>query len=233
MSDAVVSKVEEALRIVLETVKEKSEKYNGDSHNKAARMLAIARPDGIKPEEYADALKLFRILEKIARGELDGPDVAAYALMLMDVRKGVETSDSDREEPQKPCSQNGFCIEGSDFMGCRELDNGETWETCKYGGKWKEEPIRPSIASSSLLSEDELPDCMKYPPKHQMIPCTEFGKQIQRENFAAKQAKEEPEKPRCYAGIGGKCQETFRNCITCESCPWGGAWKEGKERLDG
>jgi len=119
-------------------------------------------PFGIEPSQYERALKVFRICEKLARGKFTDPDIAAYALMLMDVRKDVETSDSDRkEEPKRPeCT--GYIGDGgpcarrvtphSDFYyGCPD---------CEYGGLWqKEQPAKEEPGKPSCYQGDGNSQC--------------------------------------------------------------------------
>ena len=69
-------------------VRKKNEAY-GDSFGKSGGVLRILFPDGIKPEQYDDALCLVRVIDKLFRiatakgafGESPYRDIAGYALL--------------------------------------------------------------------------------------------------------------------------------------------------------
>lgn len=69
-------------------VQAKQEAY-GDSFSKSKEIINILYPDGIKPENYQDALTIIRIIDKLFRiankktafGESPYRDIAGYALL--------------------------------------------------------------------------------------------------------------------------------------------------------
>jgi hypothetical protein len=69
-------------------VTEKNKAY-GDSFAKTGEFLQLLYPDGIKPEQYGDALSLVRIFDKMMRiatdrdafGESPYRDIAGYSLL--------------------------------------------------------------------------------------------------------------------------------------------------------
>ena len=79
------------LRIATEIgtlVGEKNKAY-GDSFAKCGEFLRILYPDGIKPEQYTDALCIVRIFDKMKRiatdkdalGESPYRDIAGYGIL--------------------------------------------------------------------------------------------------------------------------------------------------------
>ena len=69
-------------------VDEKQAAY-GDSFGKSGEIIKILYPDGIKPEQYQDALAIVRIIDKLFRiandkgygGENPFLDIAGYGLL--------------------------------------------------------------------------------------------------------------------------------------------------------
>lgn len=69
-------------------VDEKQSAY-GDSFGKSGEIIKILYPDGIKPEQYKDALAIIRIIDKLFRiandkgygGENPFMDIAGYGLL--------------------------------------------------------------------------------------------------------------------------------------------------------
>ena len=69
-------------------VDEKNAAY-GDSFHRAGEVMAILYPDGIKPEQYADALAVVRVIDKLFRiatdrdalGENPWRDIAGYGIL--------------------------------------------------------------------------------------------------------------------------------------------------------
>ena len=67
---------------------EKQEAY-GDSFNKAGQVMRVLYPDGIKPEQYDDALAVVRVIDKLFRiatkkdafGESPWRDIGGYSLL--------------------------------------------------------------------------------------------------------------------------------------------------------
>jgi selenophosphate synthase len=83
-----------------ELVTEKNKAY-GDSFAKTGEHLKLLYPDGIKPDQYGDALTLVRILDKMMRiatkkdafGESPYRDIAGYG--ILGVAKDMEGKDLD------------------------------------------------------------------------------------------------------------------------------------------
>ena len=69
-------------------VQMKNEAY-GDSFGQASRILEVLYPDGIKPDQYRDALAITRVIDKLFRlankkdafGESPWRDICGYALL--------------------------------------------------------------------------------------------------------------------------------------------------------
>jgi hypothetical protein len=69
-------------------VDEKQSAY-GDSFGKSGEIIKILYPEGIKPEQYQDALAIIRIIDKLFRiandkgygGENPFMDIAGYGLL--------------------------------------------------------------------------------------------------------------------------------------------------------
>ena len=85
------------------TVAEKQKAY-GDSFGKAGGVLRILYPDGIRPEQYDDALAVTRIIDKLFRiatngdafGESPYRDIAGYGILGM--AKGEHDGSSTTED---------------------------------------------------------------------------------------------------------------------------------------
>jgi hypothetical protein len=67
---------------------DRKQKEYGDSWGKAAKILAVLYPDGVKPEDYQNFLGVVRILDKLSRiangnqGEENAwADIAGYGLL--------------------------------------------------------------------------------------------------------------------------------------------------------
>jgi len=90
--------LERAGRELTALVIEKNEAY-GDSFSAAAEVLRIFYPNGIRPDQYVDALGIVRVVDKLNRiahkkdafGESPWRDVAGYGLI------GYVTSQDDTE----------------------------------------------------------------------------------------------------------------------------------------
>ena len=75
-------------RQVCKLVQEKNKAY-GDSFGRASKILEVLYPDGIKPEQYSDALAITRVLDKLFRlankkdafGESPWRDICGYAVL--------------------------------------------------------------------------------------------------------------------------------------------------------
>ena len=71
-----------------ELVEHKNEAY-GDSFKKSGEFLRLLYPDGIKPDQYDDALAIVRIIDKLFRiatdrdalGESPYEDIAGYCIL--------------------------------------------------------------------------------------------------------------------------------------------------------
>lgn len=69
-------------------VDEKNAAY-GSSFAEAHKILAVLYPDGIKPEQYTDALAIIRVIDKLFRiatakdafGESPWKDIAGYGIL--------------------------------------------------------------------------------------------------------------------------------------------------------
>jgi len=69
-------------------VQEKNEAY-GDSFGQACKILEVLYPEGIKPEQYRDALAVTRVIDKLFRlankkdafGESPWRDMCGYAIL--------------------------------------------------------------------------------------------------------------------------------------------------------
>lgn len=81
-------------------VEEKQKAY-GNSFGKAGEFLKLLYPDGIKPEQYGDALTIVRIFDKLMRiatdkdafGESPYRDIAGYGILgtVADDNKKAQT----------------------------------------------------------------------------------------------------------------------------------------------
>jgi len=71
-----------------ELVDEKNAAY-GSSFAECHKILSVLYPDGIKPDQYTDALAIIRVIDKLFRiankkdafGESPWRDIAGYALL--------------------------------------------------------------------------------------------------------------------------------------------------------
>ena len=78
-------------------VQEKNEAY-GDSFGQACKILEVLYPEGIKPNQYRDALAVTRVIDKLFRlankkdafGESPWRDICGYSIL------GI--SNDEREE---------------------------------------------------------------------------------------------------------------------------------------
>ena len=69
-------------------VQEKNEAY-GNSFAECHKILSVLYPNGIKPDQYTDALAIIRVIDKLFRiatnkdafGESPWRDIAGYALL--------------------------------------------------------------------------------------------------------------------------------------------------------
>ena len=69
-------------------VQEKNEAY-GDSFGQSSRILEVLYPDGIRPEQFRDALAITRVIDKLFRlankkdafGESPWRDICGYAVL--------------------------------------------------------------------------------------------------------------------------------------------------------
>ena len=69
-------------------VQEKNEAY-GDSFGQACKILEVLYPEGIKPNQYRDALAITRVIDKLFRlankkdafGESPWRDICGYAIL--------------------------------------------------------------------------------------------------------------------------------------------------------
>jgi tRNA nucleotidyltransferase/poly(A) polymerase len=69
-------------------VQEKNEAY-GDSFGQSCKILEVLYPEGIKPDQYRDALAITRVIDKLFRlankkdafGESPWRDICGYAIL--------------------------------------------------------------------------------------------------------------------------------------------------------
>ena len=81
-------------------VQEKNEAY-GDSFGQACRILEVLYPEGIKVNQYRDALAITRVIDKLFRlankkdafGESPWRDICGYAVL------GVANDEQQKGEP--------------------------------------------------------------------------------------------------------------------------------------
>ena len=79
-------------------VQEKNKAY-GNSFGQACEILKVLFPDGIKPEQYRDALAITRVIDKLFRlatkkdafGESPWRDICGYAML------GIANDEKDSE----------------------------------------------------------------------------------------------------------------------------------------
>lgn len=84
-----MSKYEDLGREIGELVDQKQAAY-GDSFGRSGAVLRVLYPDGIKPEQYDDALAVVRIVDKLFRvanqrdafNESPGRDIAGYGMLM-------------------------------------------------------------------------------------------------------------------------------------------------------
>lgn len=84
-----MNKFEQLGQEVGKLVDEKQVAY-GDSFGRAGQVMRVLYPDGIRPEQYDDALAIIRIIDKLFRvanqpgafGESPGKDIAGYGLLM-------------------------------------------------------------------------------------------------------------------------------------------------------
>lgn len=75
-------------REIGELVEAKQRAY-GDSYGRSGEVMRVLYPDGIRPEQYADALAVVRVIDKLFRvatdrdalGESPWRDIAGYGLL--------------------------------------------------------------------------------------------------------------------------------------------------------
>jgi len=80
-------------------VQEKNKAY-GDSFGRACEILEVLYPEGIKPEQYRDALAITRLIDKLFRlankkdafGESPWKDICGYAML------GIANDEVDSED---------------------------------------------------------------------------------------------------------------------------------------
>ena len=81
-----------------ELVDEKNTAY-GSSFAESYKILSVLYPNGIKPEQYTDALAIIRVIDKLFRiatakdafGESPWRDIAGYAIL------GVANADKEKK----------------------------------------------------------------------------------------------------------------------------------------
>ena len=79
-------------------VQEENKAY-GDSFGRACEILEVLYPEGIKPEQYRDALAITRLIDKLFRlankkdafGESPWKDICGYAML------GIANDEVDNE----------------------------------------------------------------------------------------------------------------------------------------
>jgi len=79
-------------------VQDKNKAY-GDSFGRACDILEVLYPEGIKPEQYRDALAITRVIDKLFRlankkdafGESPWKDICGYAML------GIANDEVDSE----------------------------------------------------------------------------------------------------------------------------------------
>ena len=92
------NKYEEIAKGIGRLVDEKNKAY-GNSFHQTGELLKLLYPDGIKPEQYADALCLVRIWDKMKRvathidalGENPYVDISGYGLLGSQIERGKKT----------------------------------------------------------------------------------------------------------------------------------------------
>ncbi len=82
------NKYEKLAKEIGKLVDEKNAAY-GNSFSECHKILSVLYPEGIKPEQYTDALAIIRVIDKLFRiatkkdafGESPWKDIAGYALL--------------------------------------------------------------------------------------------------------------------------------------------------------
>ena len=88
-------------------VQEKNEAY-GDSFGQSSRILEVLYPDGIRTEQFRDALAITRVIDKLFRlankkdafGESPWRDICGYAVLGVANDESTERLLSDRRTAQ-------------------------------------------------------------------------------------------------------------------------------------
>ncbi len=97
---------------------DEKQKVYGDSFGRSGEIMKVLYPDGIKVEDYGDALAVIRIIDKLFRiatdkdalGESPFLDIAGYGLLgaghgLIGIGAGArrgETHESNKQQPKDP-----------------------------------------------------------------------------------------------------------------------------------
>ena len=99
----------EALGSSIGRLVEEKQKAYGDSFGKSGGVLRILYPDGIRPEQYDDALAITRILDKLFRtanhrdafGESPGRDIVGYGLLMATRHEQQKLAAKKASQPRK------------------------------------------------------------------------------------------------------------------------------------
>jgi hypothetical protein len=110
----------------------KNEAY-GSSFEKSGEFLRLLYPDGLKVEQYKDALLLVRIFDKQTRiatkkdafGESPYRDIAGYGILGAAGEKVQGVTAQKVDTPKAAC---GACTYS------RRMDNGESANRCAFSG---------------------------------------------------------------------------------------------------
>lgn len=86
-------------------VEEKQKAY-GDSFGRSGEIMKVLYPDGIKVEDYGDALAVIRIVDKLFRiatdkdalGESPFMDIAGYGILGAGAAARSETHESNEQQ---------------------------------------------------------------------------------------------------------------------------------------
>jgi hypothetical protein len=92
------NKYEKIGKQIGELVDQKNAAY-GSSFAESYKILSVLYPNGIKPEQYTDALAIIRVIDKLFRiatakdafGESPWRDIAGYAIL------GVANADKEKK----------------------------------------------------------------------------------------------------------------------------------------
>ena len=92
------NKYENIAKEIGKLVDQKNAAY-GSSFSESHKILSVLYPNGIKPEQYTDALAIVRVLDKLFRianhknafGESPWKDIAGYAIL------GVANHEENKE----------------------------------------------------------------------------------------------------------------------------------------